>query len=261
MTASMTPTQLFVREAGSPDAPAIVFLHGAGLSSREWLPQFEHLSDAFHCLAPDLPEEGQSVAIGPLTMARCVDDVSNLIRERAHGRAHVVGLSMGGAIAVTLLAQHPELVDRVLISGTAQPIGAVVAWINNLNAPILKMMSKDQVAKLMAKQFGIPPEFKDQVEDIKLLTPNAVMRTSAVLKDIVVPIQAENPVLVCVGEKETLVAKGAARKYVRTLKHATGVMAPGAGHVWNLQKPQLFSDTVRAWLTGSPLPGELLPLA
>ncbi len=251
---------LYVREAGRGDAPAIVFLHGGGLSSREWIPQLERLSDSFHCIAPDLPEQGQSLDVGPLTMDRCIDGVSAVIHERAGGKAHLVGLSMGGAIAVTLLARRPELCDRVMVSGTAQPIGRVLAALNNLNAPVLKLMSKDQIAGLLARQFGIPPEKREYVEDIKLLSPQAVMRTSEILAHIDVPVQAPNPVLICVGGKETFVAKNMAKKYVHTLKNVTGVMIPGGSHLWDVQFPDLFAETVRAWVTASPLPGGLIPL-
>jgi pimeloyl-ACP methyl ester carboxylesterase len=251
---------LYVRESGPRTAPTLIFLHGGGLSSRQWLPQIERLCDSFHCLAPDLPEHGQSLEATPLTMERCVEEVASLIRERAGGRAHVVGLSMGGAVAVTLLARQPDVVDHLLISGTAQPLGPVLAWMADLNAPLLKIMSRDQVANTLAKQFGIPPDQREQIEDIKLLTPDAVLRTTTVLKDIVVPIEAPSPVLVCIGEKETLPAKNMARKYVKMLRNVRGVIAPG-GHVWNLQHPDLFAGTIRAWVTDSPLPDALHQLS
>jgi pimeloyl-ACP methyl ester carboxylesterase len=86
------------------------------------------------------------------------------------------------------------------------------------------------------------------------------LRTSDVLKDILVPVNASQPVLVCVGEKETFVAKNMARQYLRSLKNSKGFIVPQAGHVWNLQNPKLFSDTVRAWISDKPLPSQLIPL-
>jgi pimeloyl-ACP methyl ester carboxylesterase len=59
---------LYLREAGPADAPALVFLHGLWLSSAMWQPQIERLSHDYHCLAPDLPEHGQSTDIGLLTL-------------------------------------------------------------------------------------------------------------------------------------------------------------------------------------------------
>ena len=69
------------------------------------------------------------------------------------------------------------------------------------------------------------------------------------------------PTLIAVGEKETIVAKRAAQKLVRSIPGAHGVLVTGAGHVWNLEAPALFADTVRAWITDSPLPAALKPLA
>jgi pimeloyl-ACP methyl ester carboxylesterase len=54
---------LYVREAGPADAPAVLFLHGLGLSSAMWQAQFERLADFYHCLAPDLPECGNSAGL------------------------------------------------------------------------------------------------------------------------------------------------------------------------------------------------------
>ena len=38
------------------------------------------------------------------------------------------------------------------------------------------------------------------------------------------------------------------------------IQAQGMGHAWNLEAPALFNDTVRAWLTGGPLPARLQPM-
>ncbi len=61
------------------------------------------------------------------------------------------------------------------------------------------------------------------------------------------------------GQKETFMAKSAARELSRTLP-AKGVMVPAVGHVWNLEAPDLFTAMVRAWITGQPLPQEFMIL-
>ena len=48
---------LYVREAGLTEAPTIVFLHGGGLCRAMWQPQLDRLRE-YHCLAPDLLEQG-----------------------------------------------------------------------------------------------------------------------------------------------------------------------------------------------------------
>ena len=105
-------------EAGPAEAPTVVLLHGGGLAGWMWRPQIEALQE-FHLLVPDLPEHGGSASEGPFTFADAAGRVATLIQTRAHGeRAHVVGLSLGGQLAVQLLASYPQCLQRVLVSGT-----------------------------------------------------------------------------------------------------------------------------------------------
>src|SRR5881227_2386809 len=132
---------LYVREAGPANAPAVVFLHGLWLSSAMWQPQIERLSQDYHCLAPDLPEHGQSTDIGLLTLENTSRVIANLIREQApHGRAHVVGLSLGGSVALALLRDMPEVVDHMMVSGTAARFSPMIAGLIKLGKPLLSIL-------------------------------------------------------------------------------------------------------------------------
>lgn len=75
------------------------------------------------------------------------------------------------------------------------------------------------------------------------------------------PAASRSPTLVAVGEKETFLAKRAARALSRAIPEAKGVSVPGVGHVWNFQVPDLFCETVRSWTNDRPLPAGLRPLA
>lgn len=82
-----------------------------------WANHMARLS-AFHCLAPDFPGCGMSRQLPWTSSIDVAADVATLIRERVPaGRAHVVGISLGGAVAHTLLALHADLVDRLIIDG------------------------------------------------------------------------------------------------------------------------------------------------
>jgi pimeloyl-ACP methyl ester carboxylesterase len=77
---------------------------------------------------------------------------------------------------------------------------------------------------------------------------------------MVLPQKVQVPVLVVVGQKETIVARHAAQHLIKEIEAAKGVMVPGVGHAWNSEAPDLFTRTVRAWITESPLPQELVAL-
>jgi pimeloyl-ACP methyl ester carboxylesterase len=111
--------------SGDPDArPTIVFLHGTRLTGAAWATQVAALGDSFHCLAPDLPGHGRSAAI-PFSVAVAARTVAELIEREAHdGRAIVVGLSLGGYVAMAVAAESPDRVVGMAISGaTAEPVG------------------------------------------------------------------------------------------------------------------------------------------
>jgi pimeloyl-ACP methyl ester carboxylesterase len=111
--------------SADPDArPTIVFLHGTVLAGSAWTAQIAALGDTFHCLAPDLPGHGSAMD-APFTIDAAVDRVVGLIEREAHGgRAILVGLSLGGYVAMALAARSPERVAGLAIAGaTADPVG------------------------------------------------------------------------------------------------------------------------------------------
>ena len=114
---------MYVHESGTPGSPAVVFLHGAGASGGMWREHMAKLA-GFHCLAPDLPGFGRSNHLPFLSRTVTADLVAELIATRVPARrAHVVGLSWGGALAHTLLDRHPGLVNRAVIDGAG-----VLTW-------------------------------------------------------------------------------------------------------------------------------------
>src|SRR5688572_9927204 len=110
--------ELYVHESGLVGAPAVVFLHGAGVSGRMWASHVARLMD-YHCLAPDLPGHGRSNRIPWRSEADTAEQVVELIETRIPARkTHLVGLSLGGSLVHTLLARRPDLLDRVVIDGS-----------------------------------------------------------------------------------------------------------------------------------------------
>lgn len=253
--------ELHVHESGDKTAPAIVFLHGSPLSGRMWQPQLAALSE-FHCLAPDLPGHGESAGIFPFTVPDAAERIAELIREAApDGRAHIVGLSFGGVVAQRLMIAHPEVVDHVILSGTAPRLSKLLVAIESLNEPIMRLLPPEWLAALVSWQFGIPAESRVLLrDDFRQFQPRVFMQVLRSYTEIEIPTNTYSPTLVTVGQEETYFAKRAARELVSAISGAKGVMVPGAGHVWNMQKPDLFNSMVRAWVTDKPLSGELMTL-
>jgi len=253
---------LHLYEAGDPQGPTVLFLHGSPLSGRMWLPNFDSLRD-FHCLAPDLPGHGLSSASGSWPMDRLTDHLAEIIRVHAKNkRAHLVGLSYGGVVAQALISRHPEVVDKAILSGTSAPLSPLMKSVFKLyvglNRPIVKLLPASTLGWLLSLQFGIPkPHLADLADDMKQMDADVMMETLlASYLDIQTPIQTDKEILVIAGSKETPFAKAMARKLTRIIPAARGMTIPGVGHVWNLQDPQHFAQVLRWWFGGKAFDGQ-----
>lgn len=106
-------------EAGSESSPALVLVHDFLVSRLEFDDVIDALAERFHVIAPDLPGFGESEKPNPARYAYGIEAfseaIADLIAAFGVGRAHVIGHSMGAAIALTLAADHPELVQRLVL--------------------------------------------------------------------------------------------------------------------------------------------------
>jgi pimeloyl-ACP methyl ester carboxylesterase len=248
---------LYTYRSGEEKNPAILFLHGGGLGSKSWLPVIERLPE-FYCLAPDLPEQGRSTDV-PYSISGSAEEVAGIIQTLAPGKkAHLVALSLGGPVALTLLRTHPDLVDHVLLSGSSghfprgfTGVGKATIWMYRLYKP-------ETLIRMTLRQHGIPEEYRNLVsEDLKLgMSPAFMRHYMSELGTWELPTRVERPLLLVVGEKEPRAARSIARGYLKRYPSARGVLAPDAKHAWPLQFPDRFAGLVRAWVTDQPLPPE-----
>lgn len=122
----MDGQRLHVRDSGPADAPAILMIHGFAASLHTWEPWAQALAGPFRVLRLDLPGSGLSApdAVGNYRDARTVALLRALLDQRGIRRAHLLGHSIGGRIAWTFAAAHPERVDRLVLlapDGFASP--------------------------------------------------------------------------------------------------------------------------------------------
>ena len=255
---------LYVDETGTPGAPSIIFLHGVGASGWMWQKQVAALAD-FHCLNVDLPGHGKSNQVAWVSLADSADQVAALIRDRAtNGRAHVVGLSLGGYIALVLLEHHTDVVDRAVISGvTAAPMPNR-AWLNPQVWFMSAVMKRRWYANMQAKALGLSTEmqaaFTENFLAMSMQTYRRIMEEAVDFQVSPALGQVDTPTLITAGGKESEIILQAVETIPRMMPNAQGWLAPGLRHSWNVQAPDLFSAMVRAWISGTSLPSALTAL-
>ncbi|KAI0836927.1 alpha/beta-hydrolase [Hypoxylon sp. FL0890] len=260
----------------NPLAPiTVVMLHVLLSSHLEWAHCWPQLPE-YHLIIPDLPQHSRSRHAGPFSFALAADLVAELIREHAHdGRAHLVGLSTGGFIAMEIVRRHPDIVLSAFVSN-AVPINDLWKSLNSqpklahLGLSVLLYSPKS----FLWKATGWAPEFQNEelLKEIKrnnttrLYEAGARDTTSWSREDMAEVGQKDKRIALVAGGKQDNVEE--AREMGRLLqmmgsndgKQSRAFVVKDAIHAWNLQYPHLFARGVRAWIEKTPLPQEFEPL-
>jgi pimeloyl-ACP methyl ester carboxylesterase len=107
--------KLYYEESGAGD-PAMVFVHGWCCDRTHHAPQVEHFSPRHRCVSVDLRGHGLSDASADgYTIAGFADDVAWICGQLGLNKPVIVGHSMGGAVALSLSARHPELPRAIVM--------------------------------------------------------------------------------------------------------------------------------------------------
>ncbi len=113
---------IFYREVGSGD-PCLL-LQGFTMDHRGWALQIPALRDHCHCISIDNRDVGQSdLALGPYGVADMAADALGVLDALGIRRAHLVGHSLGGAIAQEIAIAHPQRVHRLVLISTYVAMG------------------------------------------------------------------------------------------------------------------------------------------
>lgn len=156
--------EVYVRESGSGGHP-VVLVHGLGGSSLNWVPLMDRLPGDVSCLALDLPGFGMSAPprdgdYSPAGHARAVAASIDTWRQRRGfaGPVHVMGNSMGGAVAVQLAARRPDLVRSLTLVSPALP--SVRVGRGNAHLPVVAIPGVGE--SLVRRYAAVPVEQRVQ---------------------------------------------------------------------------------------------------
>lgn len=118
--------QLYYREKGA--GMPLILLHGNGESSEYFVHQIQHFSKQYKVIAVDTRGHGKSPRGGaPFTIRQFARDLYEFMNEKGIGKAHILGFSDGGNIALAFALSHPERVERLILNGANLNPGGVKA--------------------------------------------------------------------------------------------------------------------------------------
>jgi pimeloyl-ACP methyl ester carboxylesterase len=243
--------------------PPLVLLHGAAVDSRMWRPQLAALADEFTVVAWDEPGAGRSSDVpAGFALPDYADALVAVIGALDLGPAHVAGLSWGGTVALELYRHHPELVATLLLVDT------YAGWKGSLPEEEVRLRV-DGMRRMFAAAnhlfdptlpglfAGDPPaEFVPLMEAMAADVRPDSMRTAlqvmaeADQRDLLARIAV--PTLLIWGELDARSPLSVARQFEDAIPDTQLVVIPRAGHVSNLEAPELFNHAVREFCRTHP---------
>jgi pimeloyl-ACP methyl ester carboxylesterase len=236
---------------------AIVLIHGHPFSRRMWSGQLEALSDRFRVVAPDLPGYGESPPRGEtITPRGLADSVVELIDALDVERATVVGLSLGGLVAMELGLGYPDRIDGlVLTATTAAPLTPEEVEMRRSTAQRLERDGLlDHALEMAGRLFG-PDARREPALVLPIL--ETMLTTSPAGAAAALRGRAERPPyhellpslrvpsLVLAGDADFFSTAEITAQLVAALPDPEVVILPGIGHMPNLEAPEAFDRTVR----------------
>ncbi|MBI4934055.1 MAG: alpha/beta hydrolase [Actinobacteria bacterium] len=247
------------RESGTGEL--VVLLHGLGGSRISWEPQLATLGRSRRVVAWDLPGYGAAAPLPdqPLTFRALADAAADLIRALGAERAHVVGISMGGMIGQYLAAWSPHRVRSLTLLSSSPAFGLDGTrpdeWRAARLAPLDQGLEPADFADRVLGAISGPQissaAMAGQKAAMARVTGAALRRSIDCLvthdsRPLLPAIQAAT--LVMVGERDGETPVQYSQYLVDHLPHAQLVVVPGAGHLLNVESPDVVNEHIERHL-------------
>ncbi len=236
--------------AGSGGRPPLLLSHGYGASSRMWRPNVAALAADRTVITWDMRGHGASDSPDDpeqYSHAACVADMAALLDAAGADHAVLGGLSLGGFVSLEFVLEHPQRVGAVLLFDTGPGFRndqAREQW-NERAGKTADRLERDGITALGGSG---EPDFGHRSAHGLALAARGMLaqqdgRVMAGLASVTVPV------LVLVGARDKAFLP-AADYIAAKIPGAVRVVVPDAGHVSNLDQPELFNQAVLEFLAG-----------
>jgi pimeloyl-ACP methyl ester carboxylesterase len=262
-----------VRVEGDPASPPILLLHGIGRSLEDWAPQYPRLARTHRVVALDLPGSGFSArSPEPTTLNVLAQGVIDTLDSLGVQRPlHVIGNSLGGAVALQLLVLEPERVSTLVLANSAGFGFEVTMLLRLLAIPLLGELATRATSRAgtkMSERLGFADPTlatKERVEHALAIAgqPDTgpvmleTVRELATRRGVKLGWRAEltaaaaqhpRPTLIVWGDRDRILPPHQLDSARRVLPHAQTSLFTGVGHLPQLERPDEFSARVLKFL-------------
>lgn len=249
--------KLFYQMEGT--GPTLLFLHALGLDHTIWRHQFDAFRGSYTVVAPDLRGHGRSdKPPGPYTIDELAADVASLLSRERLWPATVVGLSLGGMVAMALAADHPELVRALVVVAAIGEVGNEAKVTFEQRAVQAEAEGMAAIAEA-ALQRWFTPAFIDNspkvVSSIKALVGSNEPRAYAAACRAVASLnltprlgKISCPTLIVAGEKDPAMPPAVVKQLHYLIRGSRFEIVANASHLIPVEQTEAFNNLLSAFL-------------
>ena len=250
---------LAVDHAG--EGELLVFLHGIGGNKRNWHDNLPAFAKHWHAVAWDARGYGESEDYeGPLTFTDYADDLVRVLDHFKAERAHIVGLSMGGRIAMDFAARYPQRLLTLTLCDTHPGFAHFSEekkreFVRIRKEPLLNGGEPKDIAAPVAKTL-IGPNASQEAFD-KLVDSMSRLHKESYIKSIEASVMGDHssrlgeiavPTHVICGSEDRLTTPEMAQGLASQIRGAKLTIIPDTGHLPNIEKPAEFDAAAIAFI-------------
>ena len=244
--AELTNGSVWYDERGQGEP--LVLLHGGAVDARFFEHNVEGLADSFRVITTDLWGHGRTADRDvSFTLDSFATDVAELIEKVAGEPAHVLGHSIGAAVALILTLRRPELVRKMVqISG-----GFDIEADAGIERPSIDQMVEQTVAFLGASYGAVSPDGEDHFPVVVRKDFDLSSREPALTAAEVAAVTHRTLVMVADDDITSLEHQ---LDFYRALPNSELAVVPGTSHFLLQEKPALCNAIVLDFLANDPVP-------
>jgi 2-hydroxy-6-oxonona-2,4-dienedioate hydrolase len=232
-----------VADTAPPTSPAVVLVHGLGVSSRYMIPTVRALAHDCRVYAPDLPGYGRSR--GPrdaLDIPQLADVLAAWLQAtQLDAPDLLLGNSMGCQVLAEMAVRYPARVRRLVLVGPTMDARARTAWQQFTRLAI------DSVREAPSQPFLVA--FDYAVFGFRRFRQTFYHAIADRIEDKLPHI--DSPTLIVRGERDPIAPQPWVEEMTRRLPQGRMAVVPGAAHTVNYMAPDALADLVRVFLRES----------
>ena len=262
MFATVEKSSLFYTETGSFADLPVIFIHGFPFSHEMWKEQISVVGKNHRAIAFDMRGHGKTDAgDGLYSVDSHVDDLMGLMEFLKIDQAVLVGLSMGGYVALRAVEKFPAKFSGLVLCDTKSEADNNEAKAKRFDTiKDLKTKNIEIFAEAYIKNVFTSESLKNKPDAVNMIRQTIISTSTKGIAANFLALAARTdtteslskisiPTLIMVGEKDKVTTPEHAKSMHQKIKGSKLVVIPDAAHMSNLENAPVFNETLLNFLT------------